>query len=94
MPTPGNTNNPLGDLPEGAKRRRDQIEEALAMLHTLLIDLDELAVRIEQAIHRTPLVVPVLAPALKRVSEMQSHVSTLREGLASYWNAGQSRRWE
>lgn len=94
MPPPGSTNNPQGDLPGDAKDRRDQIEEALAVLHIVLVDVDELHVRIEQAIHRTPLVLPVLAPALKRVGEIQAHVSTLRDGLASYWRMGQARRWE
>lgn len=94
MPKKGQTNNVLGDLAQDAKSRRDQIEGALVGLHTLIVDIDEVSMRINQAISRTPLVSPVLEPAVKRAALIRAHLSTLHTELSEYWRTGQSRRWE
>ena len=94
MPKPGKTNNALGDLPVDAKRRRDQIEDAIASLYRVLVDIDELALRIDQAIRRAALVGPVLHPAQERLAQVRARIATLHTDLGVYWSQGQSRRWE
>lgn len=94
MPPKGSTNNEQGGLRDAPRQRRDQIEEALIVLQSLMLDADELSVRIDQAMHRTVLVVPVLEPARGRAVQMREQLSGLRERLSAYWVAGQARRWE
>jgi len=94
MPKPGKTNNALGDLPVAAKERRDVIEDALASLWRVLLDLDELAVRLDQAVRRAAIVSPVLAPAQERLAQVRVRVAALHSDLGAYWSAGQAHRWE
>jgi len=94
MLKPGKTNNALGDLPAAAKRRRDQIEDALAVIHHALIDMDELDLRLDQAMRRASIVVPVLHPAQDRLAQMRKQMSALHTNLSAYWSQGQARRWE
>lgn len=94
MPKPGKSNNVLGDLPVDAKARRDQIEDALAVLYRCLMDIDELTLRIDQAVRRAAIVGPVLRPAQERLAEIRGRVEKLRANLGAYWSAGQSHRWE
>jgi hypothetical protein len=91
---PIGTNNPLGDLPVDAKARRDQIEEAIAILLATSQDMAEISLRIEQAVRRAAIVSPVLVPALERVTGVRQRLTRLHADLAAYWHAGQARRWE
>lgn len=94
MPKPGTSNNLLGDLPVGAKRRRDQVEDALASLYRVLVDLDELSLRIDQAIRRASVVSPVLVPAQERLCQVRERLAALQDDLGAYWSAGQAHRWD
>ena len=94
MPKPGVSNNLLGDLPVAAKGRRDQVEDALASLYRVMADLDELSLRIDQAIRRASVVATVLIPAQERLSQVRERLSALHNSMGAYWSAGQARRWE
>ena len=91
---PKKSNNLLGDLPAAAKARRDVIEDAIASLYRVLLDIDELALRLDQAIRRAAVVAPVLHPAQERLAQVRGRVAGLHASLGAYWSAGQSRRWE
>ena len=93
-PHPPSSNNLLGDLPADAKVRRDQIEEALAVLNRVLMDIDEMTVRLDQAVRRASVVSPVLVPAQVRLAQVRARIAALHTSLGAYWSAGQSRRWE
>lgn len=47
-------------------------EDLLALLMVMIMDLDELSVRITQAMERTPLVRSVLEPGLERLAELRT----------------------
>lgn len=94
MPKPGVSNNLLGDLPVAAKERRDQVEDALASLYRVMADLDELSLRIDQAIRRASVVAPVLVPAQERLSQVRARLSALHSSLGKHWSTGQAHRWE
>ena len=91
---PTGSNHLLGDLPMEAKERRDQIEEAIAVLLASSQDMSEVALRIEQAVRRAAVVSPVLVPALERVTSVRTRLAQLHQDLAAYWSAGQAHRWE
>lgn len=93
-PHPTGSNNLLGDLPAEAKERRDQIEEAIAVMLASSQDLAEVALRIEQAVRRASAVSPVLIPALERVSLIRARLTHLQQSLSAYWHAGHAHRWE
>jgi len=94
MPKPGQSNNLLGDLPVRGKARRDQIEDALASLHRVLMDIDEMDLRIDQAVRRATIVSPVLVPAQERLEQMRKRITALHADLGKYWTTGQAHRWE
>jgi hypothetical protein len=94
MPKPGKSNNLLGDLPVAAKARRDGIEDALASLYRCLVDLDELALRIDQAARRAAVVAPVLHPAQERLQQIRQRIAAVHNSLGEYWSQGQAHRWE
>ncbi len=94
MPKQGVSNNVLGDLPVDAKARRDPIEDALASLYRAMADMDELSLRIDQAMRRAAVVSPVLMPAQERLHQVRERLASMRSELGAYWSAGQSRRWE
>ena len=93
-PRPIGSNNLLGDLSTDAKERRDQIEEAIAVLLASSQDMGEVALRIEQAVRRAAVVSPVLIPALERVASIRTRLARLHQDLSAYWSAGQAHRWE
>ncbi len=94
MPRLGQSNNMQEDLPECAKARRDPIEDALAALWRMLVDIDELEVRMAQAIYRSATVHPVLSPAQERLAQMRTRLANMHTDLSAYWSAGQAHRWE
>lgn len=52
--------------------RRYAYEDLLAVLLLFRVDVDELTVRLTQAIQRTPLVRSVLEPGLERLDELRT----------------------
>lgn len=91
---PKQSNNLLGDLPGHAKDRRNVIEDAIASLYRVLLDIDELTLRIDQAVRRASMVAPVLHPAQERLGQVRERIATLHASLGEYWAAGQAHRWE
>lgn len=94
MPKPGVSNNLQGDLPVDAKGRREPVEDALASLYRVLVDLDELSLRIDQAMRRASVVSPVLVPAQERLNQVRERLGRVHTSLGAYWSAGQAHRWE
>lgn len=58
--------------PRGERLQRYAEEDLLALLMVMRIDLDELSVRIGQAMQRTSLVRSVLEPGLERLDELRT----------------------
>jgi len=94
MPKPGVSNNPLGTLPADAQQRREQVEEDLACLYRVLVDMDELSIRIDQAMRRSSAVHPVLIPAQERLGQVRERLARLHKTMGQQWQTGQSHRWE
>lgn len=61
--------------------RRYAEEDLLACLLLMETDLDELTVRIRQAMRRTELVRPVLEPALERLAELRRTIEQSHDAL-------------
>jgi hypothetical protein len=91
---PKQSNNLLGDLSADGKARRDPIEDAIASLYRCLMDIDELALRLDQAVRRSSLVGPVLHPAQERLAQVRVRIATLHGSMSAYWASGQVRRWK
>jgi len=92
-PRPNGSNNLAGGPTLEQQGRRNQIEDAMAICLATSQDMAEVALRIEQAIRRASIVSPVLLPALERVQSVRVRVEQLHASLATYWQAGQARRW-
>ncbi len=76
------------------KVERDLIEEAQALLLTAAIDLDEVALRVQQARRRTRLVEDTLAPASQRIERIREDLRLARHDLSQAWEEGQSKKWK
>ena len=83
-----------GRLTDQARRMRDELETAQAILLGVSVDLDEVALRIRQAMRRTPLVGDVLGPALRRVERIHAGLRQAQCELSKNWNDEQARKWK
>ena len=82
-----------GKLAKGLTARRDHVETAQAALMGLLVDVDEVILRNQQAMRRTGLVADVLEPAVKRLAEIRDDIRLAQRELGEAWSEAQSRRW-
>lgn len=82
-----------GRLTIEAGQQRDRIETMLFLLRAALRDLDEVSIRSQQAIKRTPLVTDVLAPGLERLTTIQEYIRRAHELAADQWHDGNNHRW-
>lgn len=82
-----------GRLERECSRRRDHIETAQAVLLRLMIDVDEVIVRNQQAISGKGSVDNILAPAIERLVEMSDDLHLARDELIQVWTDGQAVRW-
>jgi hypothetical protein len=82
-----------GRLSDQARQLRDELETAQAILLTCAVDLDEVTLRIRQAMRRTPLVGDVLRPALKRVERIHQDLELAQSELSKTWKEKQARKW-
>lgn len=82
---------PSGRLGLKIEADRDQIEECLFPIARAGLLLDEVELRIVQAIRRTPLVGTVLDPALDRLQEARAIIVDINAGLADNWRKCQTR---
>ena len=83
-----------GNLKSEARLLRDELETAQAILLTCAVDLDEVTLRIRQAMRRTPLVGDVLSPALKRLERIHKDLSLMQSTLSKTWTKKQARKWK
>jgi hypothetical protein len=73
---------------------RDRIEAAQAHLVGMLVNIDELILRNQQAMRRSGVVVEVLEPAVKRLERMRHELRLAQKELNAAWVEGQNRKWE
>lgn len=83
-----------GRLTDEARRMRDELETAQALLLCCAVDLDEVALRIRQAVRRTPLVGDVLSPALQRIDRIHADLCQAQIELHLTWNEKQAKKWK
>lgn len=84
----------MGNLTDEARRMRNELETAQAILLCCAVDLDEVALRIRQAMRRTPLVGDVLSPALRRVERIHADLCQAQVELGKTWDQEQARKWK
>jgi hypothetical protein len=85
---------PKGRLTIVAEARRDQVEEALTALAKSLRDIDEILLRMQQAIRRSSIVYDVLGPAIERLLALRASVRSAQDAIALIWKEEQTRHWE
>jgi hypothetical protein len=76
-----------------AEARRDQTEEALAALGRSLRDIDEILLRMQQAIRRSSIVYDVLGPAVERLLALRSSLRSAQDVIGLIWKEEQTRHW-
>lgn len=83
-----------GRISDDRKTERDHLEEAQVLLLTISIDLDEVSLRIRQAIRRTRIVEDVLNPAVERLDQVHDDLQRMQRDLRSSWEEGQRKKWK
>jgi hypothetical protein len=76
-----------------AEKRRDQIEEEMAVLARSLRDIDEILLRMQQAIRRSSIVYDVLGPAVERLLALRSSLRSAQDVIGLIWKEEQTRHW-
>jgi hypothetical protein len=84
---------PKGRLTLKAEIRRDQIEEEMAVLARSLRDIDEILLRMQQAIRRSSIVYDVLGPAVERLLALRSSLRSAQSAIGLIWKEEQTRHW-
>lgn len=82
-----------GRWTRGCSNERDQLEEIQARIVGAISYLEELELRIVQAMRRSDAVVDVLAPAHERTAILRRDLERAQAGLAAYYGA-QVPRWQ
>lgn len=82
-----------GRWTRGSTDERERLEAVTAAIVGALMDLEELELRLEQAMRRSELVVAVLAPARERTVELRCELERARVEMTSYYGA-QVSRWQ
>ena len=62
--------------------RRDHLETAMAALVGLLVTMDEVILRMEQAMRRSEVVADVLRPGVRRLHQAREDLDWLRQEIA------------
>jgi hypothetical protein len=84
---------PKGRLTIAAEARRDQVEEEMAVLARSLRDIDEILLRMQQAIRRSSIVFDVLGPAVERLLALRSSLRSAQGAIGLIWKEEQTRHW-
>jgi hypothetical protein len=71
---------------------RDELETALAELVCLSMVVEEVRIRVRQAIRRTKVVEEVLGPVDGRLAELNSSLDLVRVELQKVWEEERERR--
>lgn len=82
-----------GPIPGGTDER-DHLESAQAYLVGLHVSVEETALRIRQAIRRSPSTADLLQPALLALQRIERDGRTAQAHITSAWADGQGRRWQ
>lgn len=82
-----------GRYPGGRTNGRNQVEDYQAMLMTMSMDLDEIKLRVTQAMKRSSSVVDVLEPVVERVSQMVEQVERMQSGMYVIWQERNAVQW-
>ena len=72
---------------------RDRLEEAQVILAEVSMDLDEISLRIRQAIRRTSMVHGVLEPAYRHLELARADIAKVQVDLGEAWRERQKKRW-
>lgn len=81
--------------PSGKQQQeRDYLEIAQAELIGLERDLDEVAIRMRQAVRRTAMVSDVLEPGIERLNEIRHSLQLVHEKVNLAWSQGQEKDWK
>lgn len=83
-----------GNIKAQAKIPRDHVELVQVLLMDMLIDIDELILRNQQAMRRSGVVVDVLTPSTERLAELRRSVTAAQGELSALWHDGQAVRWQ
>lgn len=83
-----------GRYPGGRAGGRNQVEDYQAMLMAMQMDLDEIKLRINQAIKRSCSVTDVLAPAIERISNIEEQVVIMQDGVFVIWHERNAVQWQ
>ena len=71
---------------------RDHLETALAEIQSIMVDMDELSLRTQQALNRTDLVRDTLEPAVQRLQHLRESLCLVRQEVRCAWLVGQSTK--
>ncbi len=83
----------MGRLRNEGTKERDQVEAALAALAGSMLALEEVLLRNEQAMRRTPVVEDVLRPAVERIRAIQKDIREAQREMGEVWSKGQIKKW-
>ena len=83
-----------GRLSDKARLDRDRVEALIFELGPVLAALDEVALRCRQAVRRTPIVDPVLQPAIHRLEDIRGRIHNVTLALGAIWSDGADRKWK
>jgi len=81
-----------GPLTCEQERVRCELEKALFSLGTVLVELDEIGLRTQQAIRRTSLVADVLQPSSKRLDRIRRNVRAAQAAIGALWSEEETKR--
>lgn len=83
-------------MPRMTKRRtrqREWMETVQVELVMVLMDLDEVILRTQQAVQRTAMVADVLDPSLKRLARIHKSLRLIKRTMDGYWEEADKHGW-
>lgn len=83
-----------GRYPGGRTGGRNQVEDYQAMMLAISMDLDEIRLRINQAMKRSSAVADVLGPAVERLDGISEQVAMMQDGMFVIWHERNAVQWQ
>lgn len=84
----------VGRYPGSRSGGRNQVEDYQAMLMTMLMDMDEIKLRVSQVMKRSSSVADVLEPVIARLENMTEQVETMQGGMCVIWQERNAVQWQ
>lgn len=81
-----------GAWPEEQVKRKQRIETASVMMAHVQDDLDEIMVRVCQAMRRSSLVCDALAPAVERIAGIKADLDIAEREIRAMWSDERAQR--